>query len=254
MGGTACSHLNITAVGSISQASLTDAKNIIQIIRGDSVELQGADALFERRLEEIMTKMKIKKTSSFEAEEVAAAARRKANRNANCVRTMEEFRNILQELNFHPSDQAILQDLYCLLDKHGREDLDVRDCVCAFSILLAESLNECLDFAFRLYDTESQMLLEKKQMQRIFSVLNSTLLFFGDVYLSQAQVKDLVDSIFTSAGKIDGSLYYPDYIEYVIDHPIVAMLLSPQNQGRSVDKIRSDMKDLEKLIIDVPAV
>jgi hypothetical protein len=51
---------------------------------------------------------------------------------------------------------------------------------------------------------------------------------------------NLADSLYTSIGRIDGTIFYPHYIEYISTHPIIEMFLSPQFQGGMKDKLLSD--------------
>ena len=63
------------------------------------------------------------------------------------------------------------------------------------------------------------------------------MIYVGDRPLDSAYVMDLVDSVYTTAGKIDGHINYTEYIELIAEHPIVEMLLTPQYQGLARDKV-----------------
>jgi hypothetical protein len=56
-------------------------------------------------------------------------------------------------------------------------------------------------------------------------------LIIGDKKLLDSQVGDLVDSIFTLAGKLDGDLSAEETYELLISHPILEMFISMQFQG-----------------------
>lgn len=148
-----------------------------------------------------------------------------------------ELEELLCECRISSSDIDIILNLYTLIDRRGFEDIDVRVVLIAFAMLLANSTRQYLDIAFQLFDRVGTGLIEKKDLLDICLLANDTLLFFGDKNLKNMQIVDFVDSVFTSAGKIDGEIYYPDYIDTMTDHPILEMLLSPQFQGNSRSKL-----------------
>ena len=43
-------------------------------------------------------------------------------------------------------------------------------------------------------------------------------------------------------GKIDGIIYYPHFIEFLVTHPIIEMFISPQYQGSIQDKLYDNDK------------
>ncbi len=102
--------------------------------------------------------------------------------------------------------------------------------------MLAKNPKDCIETAFAMFDVEKHQLIEKEEMYRIFCLLNSTVQSLGDKFLIELQLRDLVDSIYVSIGKIDGYLYYPDYFNNILDHPIIQVLISLQFQGPGVDK------------------
>ena len=62
-------------------------------------------------------------------------------------------------------------------------------------------------------------------------------MYLGDKPLDSKYINDLADSIFTTAGKIDGAIQWGEYIELISEHPILEMLLAPQYQGLARDKV-----------------
>ena len=99
-------------------------------------------------------------------------------------------------------------------------------------LLVASSdVQMCLLSSFEMIDIENSRLLSKAEFERIFTLLNNTFLNFSDKYLHKFQILDLVDSIFTTSGRIDGYICYDDYLGIIEEHPIIELLLSPQFQG-----------------------
>ena len=99
------------------------------------------------------------------------------------------------------------------------------------------SVAECVRLVLSLFDRAETETIEKTQMLKIFNLINEGILYAGDRPLDSAYVVDLVDSVFTSSGKIDGHINYMEYIELICEHPIVIMFLTPQFQGLARDKV-----------------
>ena len=151
--------------------------------------------------------------------------------------TPVQLHELLTDLNYHPADVETMCNIYCLADRRGFEDSDIRTVLISFSVLLATSCRDYIEIAFRLFDRGPSYLVNKKDLLDIVVLANDTLMYFGDRNLQHQQVVDFVDSIFTSAGKIEGDIYYPDYFDVMTNHPILEMMLSPQFQGRLRDKL-----------------
>jgi hypothetical protein len=62
--------------------------------------------------------------------------------------------------------------------------------------------------------------------------MNNTCFFCGDKNLVETQVADLVDSIYTMSGKIDGQIPFDELFSLLISHPLLEMFVSLQFQGR----------------------
>jgi len=90
-----------------------------------------------------------------------------------------------------------------------------------------------------MYDYEKKELLEKREFIQIFRTMNLLLENFGDKHLQESQLDDLVDSVFTIHGKIDGCICYEDYVSSIVDHPIIQLSLCVQFQGTGREKLRA---------------
>ena len=99
-----------------------------------------------------------------------------------------------------------------------------------FSLILEDSLEDRLKNAISIYYDESEY-CDKKEVVWLLKLLNNTCYYFGDRRLLDSQVVDLVDSMFTLAGKIDGSISREETFELLISHPILEMFISMQYQG-----------------------
>lgn len=154
--------------------------------------------------------------------------------------TPQAFSNLLIELDFDVSDADIMNSLYCLIDKRGFRHLDVRAVLIAMGLLVSKTLRDAIELALHLFDRAQCSLIEKADLLYLFRLLNDILLYFGDRHLLDTQIIDLVDSVFTSAGKLEGEIFYPDYLDLITEHPIVEMVQAPQYQGNSRDKLMDE--------------
>lgn len=149
----------------------------------------------------------------------------------------DRLSEIMQGLSIHPSDQSLLLDLFCLLDKRGFGIIDARDLMISFTVLISPNVKQCIKNALSLFDRTMSTVIDKEDLYRILSIINESCFYFGDRNLSLQAIVDLSDSIFTNAGKIDGLICYDDYIDFIADHPVIEMFIAPQYQGLPQDKL-----------------
>jgi len=114
----------------------------------------------------------------------------------------ERFIDILRQQGFHPSDVDILTNLFILIDTRNFNECDIREVIVSFLLLVTKSVTQCFEMALLTISRgeDNDQYLDKKQILRVFTLLNDTCYFFGDKYLHLDQVKDLVDSLYTSIG------------------------------------------------------
>lgn len=262
MGASNSNNLNIVIIASVIQATAVDLENLILYFENRPLILQGLDLIYEehklnKALEAAEDESSVISTENssivgglaLASDEFAIAPRnpppvmkfdnkqKEQLESMNYNVTPEKLHQLLEERNFDPSDISVMDNLYLLQDKRGFRQVDVRNIAIAISVLLAKTPRDCLEFALRQYDRNNSDLIEKSELHTLFVIMNDTLLYFGDKHLAEEQIRDLVDSIFTTAGKIDGLIYYPNFYDLIVSHPIVEMLLSPQFQGLTRDKI-----------------
>jgi hypothetical protein len=97
-------------------------------------------------------------------------------------------------------------------------------------ILDLPELEERLQFAFEIY-ANGNTHCEKNECIWLLRLLNNTCSFCGDKSLNDMQVSDLVDSIYTMSGRIDGAIPYEEMYSLLLSHPLLEMFLSLQFQG-----------------------
>jgi Ca2+-binding EF-hand superfamily protein len=153
----------------------------------------------------------------------------------------------LQEIQAIKPDVEVFLNLFRLIDNRGFGTIDIRDLLISVTALTATSVPQCLEKTILIVDRNKTSLIDKLDLFNILRLLNDTCYYFGDKYLSSDQLHDLIDSTYTSAGMIDGTIYYPNFIEYISTHPIVELFLSPQFQGGVKGKILTD-EALEKFV------
>lgn len=86
-----------------------------------------------------------------------------------------------------------------------------------------------------MYGQET-MFISKKDLSELLKALNAALGYYGDKNVYPDQVDDLIDSVFTICGKVDGEISRYDAIGAVSGHPIVEMVISLQFQGSIIQK------------------
>lgn len=212
--GPVASKLSITTLSSIVQCTLQDIERLMIIIERQPTDSDSFGVPTAEKSESVY------------------------------VMSFEALRRILVTMDFHPSDMDIFRDLYMLTDHRGFGKLDLRDLFIAYSVLCAKSIRECFQFSFEVIDRIGSQLIDKSQLLHVLTTLNESILFFGDRPLETKQVVDLTDSIFASASKVSGSISYPVYLDTIISHPIVELVMSPQFQRKGTEKYL-DLEQLE---------
>lgn len=152
----------------------------------------------------------------------------------------KDFLRRVKELDQTDSDIDILINIFHLLDLRGIGDANLKDLLICFSILTVRSVKRCFELSLQLFDRVGQGVIQKHELAHVLKLLNDTCYYFGDNYLSNDQLHDLIDSLYTSVGKIDGEIYYPDFLDFLADHPIIEMFMSPQFQGSVQGKVLTD--------------
>ena len=172
--------------------------------------------------------------------------------NDNYMVSSSMLLEILQSLEIDVADIYLFQNLFTLADKRGYDLVDLKDLLTLFTTVFASSVEECLKLAIMIHDRQSLQIIEKTKLLHIFTLLNESCCYFGDMFLTKAQLLDLTDSIYTNAGKIDGDIVYMDFIHFMTDHPIVELLISLQFQGSTRDKYLDDeaFTNIE-LVVDI---
>jgi len=166
---------------------------------------------------------------------------------ASYMVSREVLQALLQRQNINTHDCELLDHIFSLVDTRGFAELDLREILGAFCLVVAnEGISQFLTMLFRTFDRSESMAMSRTEMLRIFTLINETLFYFGDRPLDPRYVRDLVDSVFTTAGKVDGFVNWTDNIELIEQHPIVEMLFSMQFQGLAREKVY-DLGTLESI-------
>jgi len=86
--------------------------------------------------------------------------------------TLENLNVVMEKVMMHESDQEILRNFYCLIDKRGFQYASIMDILVSFSVMVAKDIQECLELSFFIYDRKSSNFIEKADIYRIFNILN----------------------------------------------------------------------------------
>lgn len=214
--GSSYSYLNVWAVSSIVTATSDDIERVLKI--------------YEKTYRDKQSIVVELPQDGAEPEPITV----------NYTIREDDFLKILHDEEFQESDIELLINLFRLIDNRGFREIDLRDVLISFTVLITTSIDHCFEFSMKLIEREGTNIIDKLQLVHIFKLLNAVFHYFGDKYLQMDQIQDLADSVYTSIGRIDGTIFYPHYIEYITSHPIIEMFLSPQYQGSIKDKLMSD--------------
>ena len=89
--------------------------------------------------------------------------------------TLENLNILMNRVMIDESDQEILRNYYCLIDKRGFQYASILDLLVSFSVLVSKDLQECLELSFFIYDRKYTNFLEKADILRIFNMLNGNI-------------------------------------------------------------------------------
>ena len=149
---------------------------------------------------------------------------------------MDELNMVFKD--FQEEDISLFRDIFLRMDDMGKQEMSFKDLMLCIAVLLAPDLSTAIETSFRFFDFEKKELLEQKEFIRILRNLNMLLENFGDKCLQDLQVQDLVNSVYTINGKIDGVICYTDYLTVIVQHPIIQISLCVQFQGTGREKLK----------------
>ncbi|KAJ1433325.1 hypothetical protein B484DRAFT_14125 [Ochromonadaceae sp. CCMP2298] len=248
--GKAHSYLNIWAVSTTVYASEQDLEAVLgahEAAARNALQLVQQKALEEEQGQEGPGEGPGEGAREGAGEVAGGGAVGGAGEPPSYVIHEDAFRAILADQEFHPPDVDLLLNLFRLIDTRGFREIDIRDVLVSFAVLATRSMEACMECALRLAEREGNQIVDKPQLLRVFRLMNDALFYFGDKPLQAEQLTDLADSVYTSVGKIDGTIFYPHFVEFISTHPIVEMVVSPQFQGGIKDKLLDD-EVIEKIV------
>eukprot|EP01035_Chromulina_nebulosa_P025716 gene25716-33580_t len=236
---SSCSHMNIWALSTLTYSRVEEVENILQKFENEKNVLQrevaAKDFIMMQRTEEVLDSEQHQDVFLDLIEEQKLYNIHE-----------DEFEYILKQ-QINDSDTKIFIDMFRLIDIRGSNIINMKDVIVAMMPLCCRSLKECFTYCFSVYDRSKSGVVDKQRMVHFLKVLNSACEYCGDRALNSVQIYDLVDSIYTSAGKIDGPLFYMSVVDSLATHPIVEMMLSPQFQGSMRKKVISTVEINELL-------
>ncbi len=159
----------------------------------------------------------------------------------------KHFKNILTRRKWTTQDINILLDIYNIFDLMGHNNVSIRDVLCAFAPLAAKDDEELLLTCCQIFDLEDTKTVGFGVLLHIFQLVMTGISFFGDRVLERVQIIDVVNSVFTLAGKPEGFVYYENYFNTIMGHPIVVLFKSEQYQGIARDKYHALIEHSRKM-------
>jgi hypothetical protein len=157
-----------------------------------------------------------------------------------------DFEEILDAQQLYYADKDVCEDIFHLLDVRSRGISNIRDVCISLTPIVAKSIHHMFTMCFEILDRKKEFMVGKDQVTLMLKLLSATCGNVGDKPLAPEVLDDYVNSLYTSAGLIDGSIYYPDYVETLCIHPIIELFLSPQFQGPVTSKLMSD-EEIDRL-------
>jgi len=148
--------------------------------------------------------------------------------------------DLCKKSGFDDSDTDLVEAMFRLVDARGFEEADIRHVLVPFALCVGANrgtVASVIRLIFSIFDRKRSEVVEKEEMIRIFNLCNEGLLYVGDKPLAPVFITDLTDSIYTTAGRLDGGVQWVEYVELIAEHPIIEMLIAPQFQGLARDKV-----------------
>lgn len=253
--GSRVSHMNIFAINTIIQCNRLQYENILRSIEGrkllvpllpmsiakNTKDINDDDDYYDEKKNE--QKINDSNNNINNNDDII---------NDNYMISSTMLEELLQNLEIDAADIYLLQNLFTLADKRGYDLVDLKDLLTLFTIVFSSSVEDCLRLAITIHDRQSLQIIEKTKLLHIFTLLNESCCYFGDMFLTKAQLQDLTDSIYTNAGKIDGDIVYMDFLHFMAEHPIIEMFISPQFQGQLNAKYLDDKSfSNTEIVVDI---
>jgi hypothetical protein len=151
----------------------------------------------------------------------------------------KHFRDILKFLRWHQGDVDGIMEMYSILDTKSEGNASVRDTLVTFLPICCTSVEDCIRTACVVFDLDDTKTVGYGVLLHIFLLLIRGIEFFGDKIVTASHCKDVVDSIFTMEGKMEGFICYDDYMSFILKHPVLILFSSHQFQGIGKDKYKA---------------
>lgn len=177
--GKTYSYFNIWAISSIIDASIDDVEKLLQYVEINNNNL----TLSKRNDHNTLHQESQKQTINYFIHK-------------------DKLLECLNILKFNSSDIDIISNLFVLIDKYGFSECDIREVMISFLLLCSRDITICFQLSMDMINRDKTQYLDKVELLRIFTILNDTCYYFGDKYLTTDQIKDLIDSLYTSIGII----------------------------------------------------
>jgi Ca2+-binding EF-hand superfamily protein len=114
-----------------------------------------------------------------------------------------------------------------MYDKTGDDLIVYKDFIVGISPFMSGSYIEKIEFAFRLYDSDSTGHLRGNDLTIILSQINRVASYFGDPVLTEEQIVTIVkDALDVPEAGLTSFVRYVDYITPIADHALVETFLS----------------------------
>lgn len=157
----------------------------------------------------------------------------------------DKFNEFMLGYEVCASDKRIFHDYAIMIDRMALGSISVTDfCICLLPMVTA-NVTDCFRTAFYLFDQTRSGLINKEGLFDVMDLLNHSFFYCGDVKFNADQVENFVNSVFTSGGKVGGSIIYDEFIDTIASHSLMELFFSQQFQGSWRNKVFYDYNEEE---------
>ena len=134
--------------------------------------------------------------------------------------TFDELGEALKASSIRLKDTVLLGKMFELMDKNDDKEVDFKEFTVCCSAILSSNPIDRIKFSFDMYASDDGK-ITKDMMLKVLSHVNTSVTWFGDSTSDAIDIKSLVDDVFAEHGEEDGTLKYVDYMNAVVDHPVL---------------------------------
>jgi len=157
-----------------------------------------------------------------------------------------QFEKVINEVlpNWKHHSSTSLQNMFKAFDLEKDAKISFRELMIGLSIVYKGTLDEKLQFCFRVYDIRNEGILHKEELQFMFETIFRTL--YHESSTSSSRIEEEARLAFTTLDMNNkGYITFEEFKEIVLVEPLISEFFSSQ-EANSVSPVSDFMKDLPK--------